>query len=73
MNNLDKCANIRWNRNPAFVAAQCAADIWPQSKEKIVKNNWRCYIQGDRDKDQPEFCSAGKPEPTTEEEEGSDS
>ncbi|KAH7068315.1 hypothetical protein BKA63DRAFT_570423 [Paraphoma chrysanthemicola] len=67
MNNLDACAGVIWNANPLYTAGQCAADVWPPNVNKIVKNNWRCYVAGDHDKDGVEWCKPDPPKDAPEE------
>ncbi|CAO2653741.1 Nn.00g031520.m01.CDS01 [Neocucurbitaria sp. VM-36] len=63
MNHLDGCAGVHWNRNPLYTAAECQIDVWPPSeKKKQVKNNWACYVPGDRDDATDIWCKVGHSE-----------
>lgn len=47
MNALQECKGIRWNKVQAYVAGNCATDVWPPDADKWVKNNWNGYAAGD--------------------------
>jgi hypothetical protein len=41
MNLVDGCQGVHWDNGiVSYTASQCATDIWPQDREKYVKNSW---------------------------------